>query len=194
MAKNDKTAALIDGILRLTVISGALTAGLLIPNLLIGLDKPLEIFAKKLDKRARERELRRVVTYMKSRGLIKEDYRHGLVITERGRDRLSESDLRNITIKLQKTWDKNWRVVLYDIPEDIKSGRDALIKKLRNLGFYQLQRSVWLHPFPCRSAINQVAVAHKVDKYVSYIKTGHIDRQEDLVKRFSKRYPETKFN
>lgn len=53
-------------------------------------------------------------------------------------------------INLQhKKWDKKWRVVFFDIPEEIRGARDVLRAKLRELGFGAVQKSVFLsaHPF-----------------------------------------------
>lgn len=191
MSKNDTTSAIIDGILRFTLTSGTIAAGLVIPNLLIGLEKPLEAFWKQLDKRERERELRRVVSYMKSNQLLKGDYEHGLKITDKGHERLNQLDFDNLKIKPVMKWDGLWRLVIYDIPEKQRVGRKTLKKKLNELGFYQLQRSAWLHPFPCRKIIEAVTSRYKIDQYVSYIKTSHIDNQQLLIQKFRKKYPKT---
>ena len=193
MARNDTTSAVIDGILRFTVTSGAIAAGLLIPNLLIGLEKPLDVFWKHLDKRERERELRRVVSYMKSNQLLRGDYEHGLQVTDKGRQRLEDSDFETLVVKPRQKWDGIWRLVIYDIPEEHKQGRNALASKLNELGFYQLQRSTWLHLFPCRQVIESITTRYKIDRYVSYIKTMHIDNQKPIILRYQKKYPATNF-
>jgi len=193
MARNDTTSTVIDGILRFTVTSGAITAGLVIPNLLIGLEKPLSIFWKHLDRRERERELHRVVSYMKSNHLLMGDYEHGLQITDKGRERLSQLDFDNLSVQQPKKWDGSWHLVIYDIPEKQRVGRKALTSKLNDLGFYQLQRSVWLHPFPCRKVTETVTSRYKVGQYISYIKTSHIDNERVLIQKFKKKYPRTSF-
>lgn len=193
MARNDTTSVVIDGILRFTVTSGAIAAGLLIPNLLIGLEKPLDVFWIHLDKRERERELRRVVSYMKSNQLLRGDYEHGLQVTDKGRQRLEDSDFETLVVKPRQKWDGNWRLVIYDIPEEHKQGRNALTSKLNKLGFYQLQRSAWLHPFPCRQVIEVITVRYKIDQYISYIKTARIDNQKPIIHKFQKKYPATYF-
>jgi len=184
MARTNTTSAIVDNILRLTVVGGAITAGLVIPNLLIALDKPLQKYLNHLDKRAGDRELRRVVNYMKSQELIKEDYQHGLQITDRGRVRLTKLDFDGLRIEKPRTWDKKWRLVLFDIPEEKKRGRDYLTVKLHQLGFYQLQRSAWLHPFPCRAVIEKVATSYGIDQYITYVEITRIDNEKELVKKF----------
>ena len=180
----DQKVAIIDNTLKIVVMGGAMTAGLLIPNLLIGLDKPLEIFARTMNRRARERELRKVLYYMKSQKLIEGSYEHGLKITARGRQRLAVDEFRAVSVKKPENWDKKWRLVLFDIPEDYKTARNALSWKLKSLGFIQLQKSVWLHPFPCRDVVERIAVYYKIESFVTYIETSYIDNQERLVARF----------
>src|SRR3989344_4899909 len=156
MARNDTTSAIIDAVLKLTIGGTALSVGLVVPNVLIALEKPLDKFLKHMDKRQRERETRRIISYMKSQGLLKGEYEHGLKITAKGRKRLEQLEFENLAIPTQKSWDHTWRLVFYDIPESHKSGRNALTTKLRELGFFQLQQSVWIRPFPCREIIEKV--------------------------------------
>lgn len=184
MDKRDRTAAIVDGTLNFLVTGGTIASGLLIPNLLIALDKPLNAFWKELDKRARERETRRVITYMKSRDLISGDYEHGLKITKKGMKRLANMNFKKITIDKPNVWDKRWRLVFFDIPEDLRQKRIALIKKLRSLGFYQLQKSAWVHPFPCREVIEKICVEYDIQNYTSYVEITYIDNQKKLVERF----------
>lgn len=186
MAKTTTTSAVIDNILRLTVVGGSIAVGILLPNLLVGLDKPLQKYLNQLDKRTRERELQRILSYMKSQRLVSGNYQHGLQITDKGRRRLVEADFNNLAIAKPQKWDNKWRLIIYDIPEDRKRSRDYLTAKLRKMGFYQLQRSAWIHPFPCRDVIEKVASAYKIDKYTTYIETSYVDNQKRLVKIFKK--------
>lgn len=64
--------------------------------------------------------------------------------------------LQNLKLKKQKRWDKKWRIVLFDIPEPQKKIRDALRRRLKNLGFLEFQKSVFIYPFPCKDEINFV--------------------------------------
>jgi len=45
-----------------------------------------------------------------------------------------------------RRWDKKWRLVIFDIQEIVKSKRERLRAKLKELGFGKLQKSVWLSP------------------------------------------------
>jgi CRISPR/Cas system-associated endoribonuclease Cas2 len=189
MARNDRTSAIVDSLLKLAVTSTTLTAGLLLPNLLTALDKPLRKYFDHLDERDRERQLRRVVTYMKHRRLLSGDYDHGLQITERGKKRLSNAEFTNLEMHVPAVWDKQWRLVFYDIPESQRLARKVLVTKLNELGFFQLQRSVFIHPFPCREVIEKITLTRRIERFVSYVETSHLDNESRLVERFQKKYP-----
>ncbi len=188
------TQAIMDTILKIGAVGGVISAALVAPNIVQALDKPLTNYLKKLDKRARQREVARTITYMKSRGLIRGDYEHGLQITKKGRDRLKKSEYQKLSVPSQDEWDGAWRLVFYDIPEKHKVGRDALTQKLRSLNFYQLQRSIWVHPFPCRDEVAKVTDRNDVARFTSIVETYFIDRQDKLIERFKRAYPKTHFS
>lgn len=188
MKNNKITSAIIDNILRFLAAGGSLSAVMVTPNIATVLDKSLWSYLNKLDKRAHEREWRRILYNMRKQGLISyttEDYyEHGIKITARGRYRALKTETKYLKIPRPVKWDRHWRMVLFDIPENRKVGRDALIARLRDLGFRQLQRSAWVHPFPCREEIELLTLNHDLNKFVSYIEIKELDNQRELIKRF----------
>ena len=177
-----------DGILKVLLGGGFLSMVLVAPNAVQVLDKPAASLLKKLDKRSREREVRRVVYYMKRRGLIKyatEDYEHGIALTETGKQYLKQRDFESLAIPRPTQWDKQWRLIFFDIPETQKSSRDRLTRKLRQLGFQQLQRSIWIHPFPCQVEIETVTETVGVRRFVTYLEISGIAAEEQLKERFA---------
>ena len=191
MAGYNKTSAVIDGILKLLVVGGSISTVLVAPNILQMLNKPVSKFFKAMDKREQERELQRILYYMKDQGLVSGSYDHGLKISNKGRKRLERVALEAIAIAKPRRWDRKWRLVFYDIPERSKIGRHALLGKLKGLGFYQLQRSVLVHPYPCREEVVAVSAAYGINQYVSYIETDHIDQQKLLISKFRRSLPKT---
>jgi len=187
LEKRDTTAALIDNLLRYLVGGGAIASMLLLPGLAIGLDKSLGSFFRHLDKRQQEREAHRVLKYMAQQKLIDYDssYAHGITITEKGRQRLAKADFRNLRLKRPNKWDERWRVVIFDVPEDRKSARNALQTKLKDLGLQSIQKSVWVHPFPCHEEIEAVAINYNLANFITYLETNYIDKPEVLKTRFS---------
>jgi DNA-binding transcriptional regulator PaaX len=185
MARNDTTSALIDGMLRSIVVGGSLSLALIAPNLIRVLDKPTRTYFKSLDRRAQERELRRLMEYIYRRGLVTEKYEHGLELTAAGKRRLQQVDFDNLTVQRPTKWDHRWRLVLFDIPATKNANRILLTTKLRLLGFQLLQQSAWTHPYSCRGEIEIVCNAYGVNKYVTYLETSHIDHENLLVRRFN---------
>jgi len=69
-------------------------------------------------------------------------------LLKRGKEVTLKMDLEEMTIERPKRWDGVWRLVLFDIPSNKNKARDALRWKMKQLGFYQLQKSVFLFPPP----------------------------------------------
>lgn len=185
MARRGEVSDVVDGVLKLAVFGGVIFVGLAAPNAIQALDKPLKFYFKKMDARDREREIRKTLNYMRKNGLINKDYQHGLQITKKGQARAKKASLDDLKIPVPHKWDKKWRLVIFDIPEKSKSGRDALTRKIKQLGFRQLQKSVWIFPHPCRQEIEIVCSQYFVERYVTYIETSFIDKQEKLQKLFN---------
>ena len=189
MKQSDKdlTAAIVDGVLKFVATGGFITTALVIPNAVQALDKPLAALMNKLDKRSQEREFRRTLHYMKRKELISyntRDYEHGIKLTRKGRKRLKNKIFKSLSVNRPDKWDHKWRLVFFDIPIEHNNARGALTYKLDNLGFKLPQKSIWVHPFPCRHEIEAVAEYYGVRKYVSYVEITQIDHEEKLKKKF----------
>jgi phenylacetic acid degradation operon negative regulatory protein len=66
-----------------------------------------------------------------------------LVLTASGTARIK----RRFPIFFKNQWDGNFMIVVFDIPEKKKIGRQVLRNKLKELGFGMLQESVWISPY-----------------------------------------------
>jgi len=84
----------------------------------------------------------------------------------------------------QKTWDKKWRVVFFDIPEKFRWGRDAIRRKLKELGFYELQKSVFVFPYECEDEIDFIIEFYGTRKYIRYGVFNYIDNDLELKRHF----------
>lgn len=184
MAKNAQTSALVDEILRLALAGSLVGAMVLAPNALIGLAKPMSKAFDLLDKREKEREIARVLAYMKSKKLLAENYQNGLEITTLGRLRLKRLDYEKLTIPVPNVWDGQWRLVMFDIPEHMHKSRRDFTSKLSLLGYKYLQQSVWIHPFESRREVSVVTERLEISRFVTYIVTAHIDHESILIDRF----------
>lgn len=185
MARNDDTSALIDTIIRISAGGVFITAGFLAPQILQLLDKPTHKLFDKLDERELERKIRNSIRYMQRQGLLAGSYEHGLIFTKKALKRLNKVDFDSLKINIPEAWDRQWRLVLFDIPEKNRDRRIALTTKIKHLGFQPLQQSIWIHPFACKEEITTVCSKYGVEQWVTYIETNHIDHEEKLVQRFN---------
>jgi len=105
-------------------------------------------------------------------------------ITKKGRKKFLQYNFKEIKIMKPKKWDGLWRVVMFDIPENKKRIRGAINHKLKELGFYPMQKSVFIHPHNCREEIDFVGEYFNVRKYIQYIEAKNIDQEIKLKKKF----------
>lgn len=70
-------------------------------------------------------------------------------LSEKGKKKIQQIAIDDLKNRKSKQWDGFWRVVIFDIPERQKHGRAALRGKMKDLGSYQLQKSVWVFPYDC---------------------------------------------
>lgn len=87
-------------------------------------------------------------------------------LTKNGKERIRKVILEELTINKPKKWDGRWRLVIFDIPEQFKKSRNALSNKLSDLNFYQCQKSVWIHPFPCTEEIEFIKDFFEIKPFV----------------------------
>ena len=106
-------------------------------------------------------------------------------LLKRGRQWALTYQIENMRIHAPKNWDEKWRIVMFDIPERFKKVRDILRIHLRSLGFEELQKSVFVHPFPCINEIEYIAKHYGIGKYVRFIIAESIDNEQYVKRRFS---------
>lgn len=106
------------------------------------------------------------------------------VLTDKGKRRILKYNLDKIEIEKPARWDKLWRLVVFDIPEDKNLGRKALAAKLKELGFYPMQKSVFIHPYECKDEIDFITEIFELAPYVRFLRVKDIDIELDLKDRF----------
>lgn len=142
---------------------------------------------KLFDNRYPKRKFQNSFRYLKNKKYI-EFTAYGekskLKLTPRGRKQALKYFLDDLKIKKQQKWDKKWRMVIFDIPERKRVARDILRNKLIELGFYKLQNSVFVFPYPCKTEIDQIIDFYFLRKYVYYIEINRIYSDDKLIKTF----------
>lgn len=85
---------------------------------------------------------------------------------------------------IYKKWDKKWRMIIFDVPEKKSKERRALSSKLKDLGFYPLQESVYIYPFECQNELDFICGFLSIDRYVNYCVLKTLDKREGELKVF----------
>lgn len=106
-------------------------------------------------------------------------------ITEKGRVKALKYKIEEMKIKEPKRWDKCWRMVIFDVPEGSRKLRDLFRERLKVLHFYPLQKSVWVHPFPCFNEIEFLRQIYGVGFNVYYVIAKKIENEEKLLSFFN---------
>ncbi|MDI6591449.1 MAG: hypothetical protein QME61_00685 [Patescibacteria group bacterium] len=94
--------------------------------------------------------------YLKRKGLIelkREGQDIALILTKEGEKQAGKYQINDLEIERPKKWDKKYRLVIFDIPATSRIIRDIFRRKLKEFGFYPLQKSVWIYPFQCKEEI-----------------------------------------
>ncbi len=110
-----------------------------------------------------------------------------LALSENGKKRALAFRIDEMRIKKPAVWDKKWRAVIFDIPEKRRKVRDALRGHLHKIGFYELQKSVFVHPYPCADEIDFLVEFHQVRAHVRQLTVHTIDNDLHLRRKFSLR-------
>lgn len=116
--------------------------------------------------------------------VYEKDGKEVVEITELGKKRVLEYDLDDMKLRVPKKWDGFWRIVSFDIPELKKRGRDALSHKVKELGMYPIQKSMFVSPYPCKDEIDFIGEFFNVRKYIIYMNVKEIEGATYLKKIF----------
>lgn len=158
---------------------GGLSVALMTPNMLwafkkLGLDKK---FGAK-----QKYSFFRTIKNLEKSDFVKKCIKNGkefYILTEKGK-LFADS---NIVLK-NKKWDKKWRMVIFDIPEKIRDLRNKVRNSMRAWGFYLLQDSVWIFPYPCEEYLTLLKVDLSIGKEILYVVADAIEADQKARKFF----------
>lgn len=96
--------------------------------------------------------------------------------TEKGRTRHLKYKLEDMVDSFtKKVWDGKWRLIIFDVPEKFRCGRDNFRYFLKNMKFYQLQKSVYLTPYPCQDEIEYLRQYFGLGNQVQILVADHLE-------------------
>jgi CRISPR/Cas system-associated endoribonuclease Cas2 len=135
------------------------------------------------------------IRYLRKMGYINsfiEEKEKFIELTPKGYDYLKKFSFENIKIAKPKSWDGKWRVIIFDIPEKSRESRDALRAKLMRLGFYQIQKSVYVYPFECAREISFLTDYLQIKDFVLIMISEIIQGEEKIIESFLNNHTLTK--
>lgn len=106
--------------------------------------------------RENKEKFRNAFYYLKKKGYLnieKANHQIYISLTEEGKKKAGRYQINDLKIEVPPKWDGKWRLVIFDIPNVQGIKREAFRGKLKELGFYPLQKSVWIYPYQCEKEI-----------------------------------------
>ena len=162
---------------------GIISIALVAPN-------ALQLFSPLLKKRKKNRlnqDMKRNVESLIQGGfLIQRINRSGeftLELTPKGR---YEAALRHNALDKQQTdkWDGWWRIIIFDIPNKNSELRNELRRAVRMYGFYMVQKSVWVYPYPCDNFVVLVKSHLGISNDVLFVVASSMENDKELKRAF----------
>ena len=138
---------------------------------------------KKINQKEVKEEIRKIY---RSKLVKKETNKDGsitIVLTDKGTLKALTYKFEEMRIE-KKDWDRKWRILAFDVPEKYRWGRDALRDKIKKLGFYELQKSVFVFPYNCKDEIDFIIEFFKIRRYVRFGILETIDNEKHLKEIF----------
>lgn len=156
MKEHPVSTSILKAVLATAIVGGVLTTAFVAPGLVAMAGK--RAIAKRKEKRERYQQMwARFYDLRKRKDIecVGENPDGELVykFSDKGRIIAKKFLLETLSIEHPKKWDGKWRIITFDIPEKYKKARKAFQQKLKDLGCYPAQKSVWIHPFPCEAEL-----------------------------------------
>ncbi len=132
---------------------------------------------------------RRKINYLRRMRYIKiftEGKEKFIELTPIGLERVSKLSINEIKIPKPSHWDKKWRVIIFDIPEKKHYNRDIFRDQLIEMGFLQLQKSVYVYPYECTNEIVFLSERLSIVKNVTIMISEIIQGEEEIMYKFIK--------
>ena len=133
--------------------------------------------------------LERAINSLYSSHLLKEQHNKDgtttLILNENGKKKALRFNIDKMEIKRPVKWDGKWRIIIFDVPEKLRGLRDSLRLHFREMGLIELQKSVFVCPYPCSTKIEFIIEFYNAKKYVRFILAEDVDNALHLKNKFN---------
>jgi len=120
-----------------------------------------------LAKKYSRRQFSKLISYLKKKNYIAIKnlcQNKGIIITKRGMEKMLIASAHPKNTKKRK--DGKWLMLMFDVPEKMRSLRNLLRSILQNLGYRKFQHSVWVTPYDVLEATEKILAMRSLDEYV----------------------------
>jgi len=158
-----------------------------------GILKTIKAFSgdKNWQNQLSKKKLANALAHLKNKELIEiiadDNNKVKVVLTNSGQKRVREYSIDTLKIKKPEKWDGKWRILMFDIPSKPKiynNARESLRNKIKDLGFFQVQKSAWAYPYECEDELLFVAEAFEVQKYIEILTVEKLLHEKTLKYKF----------
>lgn len=77
-------------------------------------------------------------------------------------------------------------MIIFDIPQELHENRNRFRQKIKGLGFFMLQKSVFIFPYPCEKELAEICRKLKISDYIDIIIADSIGFREQEVEKVFK--------
>lgn len=144
----------------------------------------------------KDQDYKREIKRLKKNGYIaltKSPQGFAAKLLNRANQRIKKIVFDDLVLPKTTRWDGKWRLFIFDIPEEDRMARNMLRRKLKDLGMYNMQRSVFVYPYDCRKELEFISDHYGVARYATYLETNYIDIDKELRRYFKKLFQKGQF-
>ena len=132
------------------------------------------IYARGYDRPLKKSNLSLAIKQLREKGYIdkeKDGKRLIIKLTQEGKALvITEKLLRD------ETWDGKWRVVVFDIPEDMRKVRNVFRARLKLWGFTPWQKSVWVSKKDIKDVLRRYVYEIGIKNWVKVFESDNLER------------------
>ena len=108
--------------------------------------------------------------------IVAENGQEVVKLTQKGRTKYLRFKLEELSLK-GSSWDGKWRLVLYDISKLKKPAQENFRRVLKQINFFQLQKSVYLTPYKCGSEIEYLREYFNLSEEVLLLEISKLENE-----------------
>jgi len=131
-------------------------------------------------------QLNSAIQTLSRKGLIAKND-SGYLITSKALRQKKILKIENEDWLTKKKWSGKWQLVIFDIPEKMRSERNIFRSFLKRKGFTKLQNSVFISPFADIEALDTIRRELKITNFVILLeaRTSQVQNDSALRKKYS---------